>query len=61
MTARAASSTNIAWWHRFSAPTGQVRIGLLRACDHGAVTGEGLGVGQLMVMAAPGTAGRTGR
>ena len=21
MTARAASSTNIAWWHRFSAPT----------------------------------------
>ncbi len=22
MTARAASSTNIAWWHRFSAPTG---------------------------------------
>jgi hypothetical protein len=22
MTARLASSTNIAWWHRFSAPTG---------------------------------------
>src|SRR5437899_3153177 len=22
MTARVASSTNIAWWHRFSAPTG---------------------------------------
>jgi transposase InsO family protein len=25
MTARVASSTNIAWWHRFSAPTGYLR------------------------------------
>ena len=24
MTERVASSTNIAWWHRFSAPTGQL-------------------------------------
>ena len=27
MTARVASSTNIAWWHRFSAPTGRAAAG----------------------------------
>jgi hypothetical protein len=41
--------------------TGQVRIGLLNASDRDAVIDEGLGVGQLMVMTAPGMAGRTGR
>jgi hypothetical protein len=26
MIVRVASSTNIAWWHRFSAPTGALRV-----------------------------------
>ena len=38
-----------------------MRIGLLHASDRDTVIDEGLGVGQLMVMTAPGTAERTGR
>jgi hypothetical protein len=33
MTARVTSSTNIAWWHRFSAPTGDINgrlVGLVQ-------------------------------